>query len=88
MSMCKSAWTLRGILLRFLAAARDFFLLPEHPERLCSPPTVLFKGYQGVIPPGVKRPGREPDYPFLLMMNLKKKAGMPALLRLFSQLWY
>jgi len=80
MSMCKSAWTLRGILLRFLAAARDFFLLPEHPERLCSPPTVLFNGYQGVIPPGLRRPGCEANYPFLLMINLKKKAAMPALL--------
>ena len=69
-------------------SGNGFFSSPEHSQPLYNPPTVLCNVYQGVIPPGAKRPGQEADYSFLLMMNLKMKAAMPALLRMFSQLCY
>jgi len=38
-----------------------FFSLPPRPDRLWSPPILIFKGYRGFVL-GVKRPGREADH--------------------------
>ena len=35
------------------------FLSPTHPDRLCSPPSLLIGGYYRLFCRGIKRPGRE-----------------------------
>jgi hypothetical protein len=45
--------------------ARDkgFFLQPLSPDRLWGPPSLLYNGYRGSFPPGVKaRPGHDADH--------------------------
>jgi hypothetical protein len=37
---------------------RRFLSSPEHPDRLCGPPSLLFNGHRGSFP-GTKRPGRK-----------------------------
>jgi hypothetical protein len=39
-----------------------FFSSPPRPDRLWGPPSLLFKGYRGFFPQGVKRPGRVVDH--------------------------
>jgi hypothetical protein len=39
-----------------------FFSPPDCPDLLWSSPRLLFNGYGGLYPPGVKRPGREADH--------------------------
>lgn len=53
------------------------FYTPENSERLCIPPCVLFNGHGGTLPPGVKP-----------IINLKMETALPALPRIYSQLYY
>jgi predicted RNA-binding protein with PUA-like domain len=45
---------------------------PKHPDRLCGPPRILFKGYSGRFFPGVKWQEREADYwpPYTVRVNI------------------
>jgi hypothetical protein len=47
----------RGVGFRVPVGSRIF--TSPCPDRLWSPPSLVSKGYRGLVPPGVKRPGRE-----------------------------
>jgi hypothetical protein len=48
----------RGVRVRVPVVSR-IFTSPCHSDRLWSPPNLLSNGYQGLLPRGNKRPGRE-----------------------------
>jgi hypothetical protein len=51
----------RGVGDRFPVRSRIFYS-PCLPNRLWGPPNLLSNGYRGLLPCGVKRPGRETDH--------------------------
>jgi hypothetical protein len=44
-------------------SGKRFVSRPQHPDRLCGPPSLLTNEYSGGgLSPWIKRPGREADY--------------------------
>jgi hypothetical protein len=49
------------ILLRFLTGIREFSS-PKHPDRICVPPTPIFRGFRLLLILGIEQPVFENDY--------------------------
>jgi hypothetical protein len=59
-SKSTSMWLTRQLLL-IPFRCLDFFSSLQQPDRLWGPPNLLSNWHRGLLPQGVKRPGREAD---------------------------
>jgi hypothetical protein len=55
------------------------FSSPKRPGQFWVPPSLLYTGYGGAFPPGVKQQGREADHSPLSSAEVKKGGAIPSL---------